>query len=196
MSRRLRPIPGSRGDPGLDGSGPEPWPVGRPTRPLILGVFPSGGGGRADGGMVDRGPEPRKAGRSPSRGAGSRSSGSGQGGDGGDGQGPGRRRRLARASARSGSRAEGMSNLALVRVDTPPQVVEVEPNDDPSRPRRSRRARRWPGSSKPIDVDHLSGRGDAGPRLTLDLEARRVGTSITPVVTVFRRVGRRDRPGA
>ncbi len=46
------------------------------------------------------------------------------------------------------------------------------------------------GLLKPLDIDHFRIKGPPGQRFTLDLEDRRIGTSISPVVTLFSSSGR------
>ncbi len=84
---------------------------------------------------------------------------------------------------------EGISNLVLVRVDTLAQVVEVEPNDDPDKAQTVPVGTAVAGVLRPTDVDHFLVIGEPGRPVTLDLEARRIGTSITPVLTVMNRRG-------
>jgi hypothetical protein len=79
----------------------------------------------------------------------------------------------------------GVSNLAMVRIDRLNQVAEVEPNDDREQAQAVDVGSALVGVLKPLDVDHFQVRGKPGQRVTLDLEARRVGTSISPVVTIF-----------
>ena len=79
----------------------------------------------------------------------------------------------------------GVSNLALVRIDRLEQVVEVEPNDEPDKAQAVQAGSAVVGVLKSLDLDHFRIKGAPGQRLTIDLEARRVGTSISPVVTLF-----------
>ena len=79
----------------------------------------------------------------------------------------------------------GVSNLAIVRIDRLKQVLEVEPNDEPGKAQVIRAGSAVVGVLKPLDLDHFRIEGAPGRRLTIDLEARRVGTSISPVVTLF-----------
>jgi hypothetical protein len=81
--------------------------------------------------------------------------------------------------------ASGVSNLAIVRIDRLEQVLEVEPNDDPELAQEVEVGSALIGVLQALDVDDFRIKGKPGQRLTLDLEARRVGTSISPVVTVF-----------
>jgi len=80
---------------------------------------------------------------------------------------------------------DGLSNLSLVRLHTRPPPLEVAPNDDPARAQEVAAGSAVVGVLAALDLDHFKIRGTPGSRLTLDLEARRIGTSIAPVVTVF-----------
>ncbi len=96
--------------------------------------------------------------------------------------------------------AGGLSNLALIRVDRLPQVVEAEPNEKPEQAQKVEAGSAIVGQLRPLDVDHYRVEGTPGRRLTIDLEARRVGLSIAPVVTLFDPSGRslaqgREAPG-
>jgi hypothetical protein len=79
----------------------------------------------------------------------------------------------------------GISNLALVRVDPLPQSEEREPNDrcgtaNPLPPNRAVAGRLTAG-----DCDHFLVEAKTGDRLTIEVEARRLGIPIAPVVTVM-----------
>ena len=82
----------------------------------------------------------------------------------------------------------GISNLAIVRIDTLRQVSEAEPADA-SIAQVVEEGSAVVGLLKPLDVDVYRVRGTPGRRLTLDLEARRIGTSISPVVTILSESG-------
>ncbi len=84
----------------------------------------------------------------------------------------------------------GVSNLAVIRLDLLEQLVEVEPNDEPGRAQTSEVGQAVAGSFRPLDLDHYRVRAKPGQRLTLDLEAARLGTAIAPVVTVVDTSGR------
>ncbi len=73
----------------------------------------------------------------------------------------------------------------MIRIDRLPQQVEVEPNDEPEKAQEIAVGSAVVGVLKPLDIDHFRIKGAPGQRLTLDLETRRVGTSIAPVVTLF-----------
>ncbi len=80
---------------------------------------------------------------------------------------------------------DGVSNLMLVRFDTLPQANEAEPNDTPGEARKVAVGSAVAGTLRATDVDHFRIEGKPGQELTLDLEARRVGTSITPVLSAL-----------
>ncbi len=84
---------------------------------------------------------------------------------------------------------EGVSNLVIVRLDTLPQAVEIEPNDELGQAQEIAEATVVAGTIRASDVDHFRIAGTPGRELTLDLEARRVGTSITPVLSALNRRG-------
>jgi hypothetical protein len=83
----------------------------------------------------------------------------------------------------------GVSNLAMVRIDRLKQAMEVEPNDDLAHAQPIEAGSAVVGVLKPLDVDHYRIQGAPGQKLTIDLEARRLGTSIDPVVSIFRSDG-------
>ncbi len=84
----------------------------------------------------------------------------------------------------------GLSNLVPIRVDPLKQVAEVEPNDRPADATKVEAGTAVVGLLKALDVDHYRVSGSPGQRLTVDLEARRIGTAIAPVVTLFDPSGR------
>jgi hypothetical protein len=81
--------------------------------------------------------------------------------------------------------AKGISNLALVRLDNLALVQESEPNDviENATPIPAGSAA-W-GVLKAQDLDHFRVAGKAGRRVTIDLEAQRLGAPISPVITVM-----------
>ena len=80
---------------------------------------------------------------------------------------------------------KGVSNLALVRLDRQGMVQESEPNDliENATPIPAGSAA-W-GILKAQDLDHFRIAGKAGRRVTIDLEAQRLGTPISPVITLM-----------
>jgi hypothetical protein len=84
----------------------------------------------------------------------------------------------------------GVSNPLLVRVDHLPQMVESEPNDNPAQADRVAIPAAVAGVLRPGDLDHFRVRGRAGRRFTVEVEARRLGTPISPVVTILSPSGR------
>lgn len=100
-----------------------------------------------------------------------------------------------------GSGPDGISNLLVFRVDSLPQTVESEPNDTAEHANPISIGAAVAGVLKPQDVDYYRVQGRAGQRIAIDLEARRLGTSIMPVVTVMAAGGTplaqvRETPGA
>ena len=80
---------------------------------------------------------------------------------------------------------DGVSNLAIVRLDTLPQSVEAEPNDDRNAANPIGVDAAVAGVLMPRDLDHFRVEGKPGARLTIDLEARRLGSGIRPVLFVL-----------
>lgn len=80
---------------------------------------------------------------------------------------------------------DGVSNLAIVRIDNLRQVLEQRPAGGADRAQQIEEGSAVAGLLKPLDVDLYRIRGTPGDRLTLDLEARRLGTSIAPVLTIL-----------
>ncbi len=80
---------------------------------------------------------------------------------------------------------DGVSNLVLVRLDTIPQALEVEPNDELKQAQAIAIGSSVAGTIRSTDVDHYRIEGKPGAEITLDFEARRVGTSITPVLSAL-----------
>lgn len=94
----------------------------------------------------------------------------------------------------------GLSNLVLFRVDTLNQVEESEPNDDPAHADPLGLNMVASGVLGDRDVDHVRIKGSAGDPFTVEVEARRLGSSLTPVITLLDGAGRslvqgRDTPG-
>jgi hypothetical protein len=85
--------------------------------------------------------------------------------------------------------ASGVSNLAIIRIDRLKQVLEVESNDTLELAQEVEVGSAVIGVLQTLDVDCFRLKGRPGQRVTLDLEARRVGTSIAPVLTVFSAAG-------
>lgn len=84
---------------------------------------------------------------------------------------------------------DGVSNLVIVRVDMLPQALEAEPNDEPGQGQMLAIGSSVAGTIRSMDVDHYRIEGKPGDEITLDFEARRVGTSITPVLTALNAKG-------
>jgi hypothetical protein len=80
----------------------------------------------------------------------------------------------------------GISNPLMIRVDHLPQVIEAEPNDTPEQARAVATPSAVAGILLPGDVDHVRVRGRPGQRITVEVEARRLGTPVDPVLTIMR----------
>lgn len=80
---------------------------------------------------------------------------------------------------------DGLSNLLVVRVDQLPQTVEAEPNDDPAHATDVTLGSAAAGVLRPQDLDHYRFQAKAGQRITIEVEAQRLGTSIIPVATLL-----------
>ncbi|HEV3167092.1 MAG TPA: PPC domain-containing protein [Isosphaeraceae bacterium] len=100
-----------------------------------------------------------------------------------------------------GAGPDGISNVILLRLDTLPQTTEEEPNDAPDKANVIVTGSVVVGHLKPQDVDYYRVEGQKGQRVVLDLEAQRLGTSLSPVLTVMNIKGTalaqaRENPGA
>lgn len=112
------------------------------------------------------------------------------------------RRVVARARANAGATPgyrevrvegrDGVSNLRLIRVDKLSQVTEAEPNDQAEEATEVPRGMAGAGILQARDVDHfrVRARGGPGVRTTIEMEARRLGASVSPVLTVLSLDGR------
>lgn len=94
----------------------------------------------------------------------------------------------------------GISNPRLVRVDRLGQTAEREPNDTAGLATPLPAGTAGVGVLGERDVDHYRVAGVRGARVAIDLEARRLGAALAPVVTVFGPGGRplvqrRETPG-
>ncbi len=74
----------------------------------------------------------------------------------------------------------GISNLLLFRVDALPQSREAEPNDDPAQANPLVIPSAVAGVLLPQDLDRFSFLGRAGQGVTIEVEARRLGSAIVP----------------
>lgn len=84
----------------------------------------------------------------------------------------------------------GVSNLRLIRVDRLPQVVEREPNDLPAQATELRTDFAAAGLLRPQDIDHYKFEAQGGTSMMIEVEARRLGSAIAPVMTVMTAGGR------
>ncbi|MBX6312287.1 MAG: hypothetical protein IRY99_05115 [Isosphaeraceae bacterium] len=78
----------------------------------------------------------------------------------------------------------GLSNLALIRIDRLDQVPEAEPNDDPKQAGAITPGTAVIGTLTPQDLDHFRLPGRKGQRVTIEVEAQRVGSPVVPVMTI------------
>lgn len=79
----------------------------------------------------------------------------------------------------------GISNLGLVRIDRLDLVQETEPNDAIENATLIPAGSAAWGILKAQDLDHFRVAGKAGRRVTIDLEAQRLGTPLSPVITLM-----------
>ncbi|WP_435010036.1 hypothetical protein P12x_001256 [Tundrisphaera lichenicola] len=79
----------------------------------------------------------------------------------------------------------GISNPVLIRIDTLRQTAEFDRDGDLSKAQEVEVGSVVVGLLERGDVDLYRIRGTPGRPLTLDLEARRIGTSISPVLTIL-----------
>jgi hypothetical protein len=79
----------------------------------------------------------------------------------------------------------GISNLLMFRVDHLPQSREAEPNDDPGEANSLALNSAVAGVIGPLDLDHFAFQGRAGQRVTIEVEAWRLGSPTVPVATLF-----------
>lgn len=84
----------------------------------------------------------------------------------------------------------GVSNAVEFQVDRLAQGEETEPNDDPREANEVHPEEAIAGVLGPEDLDHFRVRVDAGSVLAFEVQARRLGTPVTPVVTLFDQAGR------
>jgi hypothetical protein len=74
----------------------------------------------------------------------------------------------------------GISNLLLFRVDMLPQSLEAEPNDEPAQANPRVIPTAVAGVLVPQDLDRYSFEGRKGQGVTIEVEARRLGSAIVP----------------
>ena len=79
----------------------------------------------------------------------------------------------------------GVSNLVLFRVDRLPQSREAEPNNDPAGATVVAWNSALAGVLGPQDLDHFAFQGRARRRVTIEVEAWRLGSPLVPVATLF-----------
>jgi len=79
----------------------------------------------------------------------------------------------------------GLSNVLYLRLDVLTQVLECEPNDTLPQATPLKMGCSAVGTLTQGDLDHYQFEGKAGQRLIFELEARRLGIPITPMLTIF-----------
>src|SRR5690242_1781266 len=96
--------------------------------------------------------------------------------------------------------ADGLSNVLIFSVSDLPEVAEKEANDSAAQAQPITIPVAISGTLKGPDQDFFSFTAKARERLLLEVEARRIGSAIDPVLEVFDSTGRRiaendDAPG-
>ena len=95
---------------------------------------------------------------------------------------------------------QGLSNILLFSVGDLPESSEQEPNDAPSQAQHVTLPTTLNGTLKETDRDYYRFSAQAGERLVFEVEARRAGSAIDPVIQVLDSNGREiasnnDAPG-
>jgi hypothetical protein len=85
---------------------------------------------------------------------------------------------------------DGLSNPRLVRIDQVKQTTEVEPNNTPERATKLSTEIACAGMLDGRDVDHFRFSARCGQILTIEVEARRLGSPIEPVISIMTSEGR------
>ncbi len=83
----------------------------------------------------------------------------------------------------------GLSNPLILRVDSLPQAREAEPNDTFAQATPVKVDSAVAGTLVSGDLDYYLFEGRAGQKLTVEVEARRLGVPIVPLVTLFKDQG-------
>lgn len=83
----------------------------------------------------------------------------------------------------------GISNLAVLQVDTRPQVIETEPNNTPGDAGVLESDTVVIGTLTPADVDHFRVHLEAGRAVTIEVEAHRLAQPLVPVLSVLNTEG-------
>ncbi len=84
----------------------------------------------------------------------------------------------------------GVSNPRLVRIDQVRQVIEVEPNDSPEEATALATESVCAGVLDTRDLDFFRFTAKAGQVLTIEVEARRLGSPVEPVLSLSTAEGR------
>jgi hypothetical protein len=95
---------------------------------------------------------------------------------------------------------EGLSNAFIFSVDDLPEITEKEPNDSISEAQPISTPVAINGNVKGIDRDYFRFSAKARERLVFEVEARRIGSAVDPVIEILDSTGRRvafndDAPG-
>ncbi len=95
---------------------------------------------------------------------------------------------------------EGLSNLLLFAVGDLPEIVEQEPNDAPARAQPIKSPVTVNGNLGEADRDYFRFSARKGERLVFEVEARRAGSALDPVIQILGADGREiaydhDTPG-
>ena len=91
---------------------------------------------------------------------------------------------------------DGISNLVLVRIDRLPQVLEVEPNDEPEKGQVIPVGSAVVGVLKNVDIDHYRDQGGTRPPRDPRPRIEAAGHLLHAGPHRVDRVGPRDRPGS
>jgi hypothetical protein len=83
----------------------------------------------------------------------------------------------------------GLSNGLIIRVDSLEPLAEIEPNDEPAKAQSIAIGQAVSGTLRKEDVDYFEFDAKAGAHVTLEVEARRLGTGLTPVLTLSTATG-------
>lgn len=79
----------------------------------------------------------------------------------------------------------GLSNILVVRIDRLDQSLEKEPNDAIEQAGPISPATATVGRLTPRDLDHYRIEGEKGKRITVEIEAQRLGSPVAPVLTML-----------
>jgi hypothetical protein len=80
--------------------------------------------------------------------------------------------------------ANGLSNDTPLRIDSLEEVTESEPNDEPDKAQSLAVGQAVSGTLRKEDLDYYRFSAKGGSRLQIEVEARRLGTPLSPVLTL------------